>query len=131
MSKVGTRGVDKTCSRDVTMKKVHKSQSNSPYNEKQLSGVFRRFDTDHDGCLNRKDLINAFQSLGSHFPAWRAWRALHHADLNKDGLISENEFLQLAKYAAKNGFVLGWVTQGRSNKYHVDYFYSQIGVLYI
>ncbi|KAK1549565.1 hypothetical protein Q3G72_034613 [Acer saccharum] len=89
-----------------TTTKVDKPHPNLPYNEKQLHGIFRRFDTDHDGCLSQKELTNAFHSLGSRFPAYRAWRALHHADANKDGFVSGNEFQQLVKYAVKYGFLL-------------------------
>ncbi|KAI9200640.1 hypothetical protein LWI28_011095 [Acer negundo] len=102
-----TRFVDKGCSKNLhRTTKVDKPHPNLPSNEKQLDGIFRRFDTNHDGCLSQQELTDAFHSLGSRFPSYRAWRALHHADANKDGFVSENEFQQLVKYAVKYGFLL-------------------------
>ncbi|KAH7567410.1 hypothetical protein JRO89_XS07G0068300 [Xanthoceras sorbifolium] len=108
MTLIVTRGVDKGCSKTLprTSKVDKQSPPKLPYNEKELNGVFRRFDTDHDGRLSRQEITNAFHSLGSIVPCWRAWRALRHADANKDGFVSENEFNQLVKYAAKYGFLL-------------------------
>ncbi|KAI9201404.1 hypothetical protein LWI28_022989 [Acer negundo] len=102
-----TRSVDKGCSKGLLRTIVDKPPvPNLPYNETQLHGLFKRYDTDHDGRLSRKELTSAFHSLGSIFPGWRAWRALHHADANKDGYVSENEFQQLVNYAVKSGFLL-------------------------
>lgn len=77
-----------------------------PYDEVQLKGIFKRFDIDGDGYLNKKELRNAFSSLGSSAPRWRALRALWHADSNKDGRISEAELENLVKYALKHGYTI-------------------------
>ncbi|TXG52396.1 hypothetical protein EZV62_021565 [Acer yangbiense] len=96
--------VDKGCSKGLLRTIVNKPPvPNLPYNETQLHGIFKRYDTDHDGCLSREELTSAFHSLGSIFPGWRA---LHHADANKDGYVSESEFQQLVNYAVKYGFLL-------------------------
>ncbi|KAK2660312.1 hypothetical protein Ddye_006845 [Dipteronia dyeriana] len=105
---------DKGCSKNLPRTtKVDKPRPSLPYNEKQLHGIFSRFDTDHDDRLSQKELTNAFHSLGSRVPAYRAWRALHHADANKDGFVSEDEFQQLVKkIQGKSGGrsdELGWI----------------------
>ncbi|KAI9200722.1 hypothetical protein LWI28_012310 [Acer negundo] len=77
-----------------------------PLTEDQLKGIFRRFDTNKDGQFTRQELTDAFHSLGSKFPSWRAFRALHHADANGDGFISKDEFSELLNYAIKLGYVV-------------------------
>ncbi|KAF3961267.1 hypothetical protein CMV_014092 [Castanea mollissima] len=78
-----------------------------PTNEKQLRDTFQKYDTDGDGHLSKAELENAFKSLGSRMPNWRARRALHHADANGDKKISPEELNEVVKYAAKHGYVLG------------------------
>ncbi|KAL5777789.1 hypothetical protein ACOSP7_010715 [Xanthoceras sorbifolium] len=69
-----------------------------------LIDFFRRFDKDEDRRLTKQDLKDAFDSLGSRCPTWRAKRALQHADANGNGYISEQELDGLVKYAAKHGY---------------------------
>ncbi|KDP38348.1 hypothetical protein JCGZ_04273 [Jatropha curcas] len=93
------RGIDKNCPRTCVNKKgvggvVH-------YSEEQLMNMFKSYDTDHDRRLSKQELKNLFNKLGSRFAGWRVWRALHHADANKDGYISEEEFSDLVKYILK------------------------------
>ncbi|KAJ0086421.1 hypothetical protein Patl1_08964 [Pistacia atlantica] len=78
------------------------------FDEDQLQGMFKWFDKDNNGILTRQELNEAFSKLGSKFPAWRAWRALLHADTNGDGCISvsEQELNELVKYALKRGYKL-------------------------
>ena len=78
-----------------------------PITEKQLRDTFQKYDRDGDGLLSKAELENAFKSLGSHMPNWRARRALHHADANGDKNISLEELDEVVKYAAKHGYVLG------------------------
>ncbi|XP_075665357.1 uncharacterized protein LOC142634998 [Castanea sativa] len=78
-----------------------------PTTEKQLRDTFQKYDTDGDGHLSKAELENAFKSLGSRMPNWRARRALHHADANGDKNISPEELNEVVKYAAKHGYVLG------------------------
>ncbi|KAJ9166226.1 hypothetical protein P3X46_021007 [Hevea brasiliensis] len=70
----------------------------------QLKGLLKRYDTNKDGKLSKDELKAAFKSLGSRIPGWRAWWAIHHADANDDGYISEDEMEELVKYAMKLGF---------------------------
>ncbi|KAG6670783.1 hypothetical protein I3843_Q037800 [Carya illinoinensis] len=67
-----------------------------PYTELQLKGIFKSFDKDGDGYLSRKELRNAFSSLGSSAPRWRAFRALWHAD----------KLENLVTYALKHGYTI-------------------------
>ncbi|KAI9201764.1 hypothetical protein LWI28_028892 [Acer negundo] len=77
-----------------------------PYTQEQLRGMFWRYDTNKDGKLSRKELKDAFNYLGASIPGWRAHRALHHADDNGDGYISEEEVDELINYAVKLGYVV-------------------------
>ncbi|KAG5543450.1 hypothetical protein RHGRI_016246 [Rhododendron griersonianum] len=80
---------------------------NVPLTEEQLKGLLKRHDKNGDGRLSRKELREAFRSLGLDFNGWRAWRALCHADENGDGYISEAEMKELVKYATKKwGFTV-------------------------
>ncbi|XVE70062.1 hypothetical protein DITRI_Ditri10aG0041600 [Diplodiscus trichospermus] len=72
--------------------------------EEQVRGIFNRYDADKDGRLNKQELKEAFASLGSRAPGLRASLALHHADTNGDGYISEAEFEKLVKYTLKRGY---------------------------
>ena len=79
-----------------------------PTNEKQLRDTFQKYDSNGDGLLSKAELENAFKSLGSHMPNWRARRALNRADANGDKFISlDQELDEVVKYAAKHGYVLG------------------------
>ncbi|PON94175.1 Parvalbumin [Trema orientale] len=77
-----------------------------PYSEVQLKGVFKSSDANGDGRLSRQELRNAFASLGSFAPGWRACRALRRADKNRDGFVDEDELDYLVKYAAKRGYTI-------------------------
>ncbi|XVF60071.1 hypothetical protein PTKIN_Ptkin08bG0013800 [Pterospermum kingtungense] len=74
------------------------------FSKAQLISVFRRFDSNNDGRLSRQELKNAFSSLGSRFPSYRAFAALHQADKNGDGYISEEEMDELIRYALSCGY---------------------------
>uniref|UniRef100_A0A803P0W0 EF-hand domain-containing protein n=1 Tax=Cannabis sativa TaxID=3483 RepID=A0A803P0W0_CANSA len=56
-----------------------------PYDDKQLKGIFERYDANGDGRLSKEELKNAFKSFGCFAPGWRAFRARHFADKNGDG----------------------------------------------
>lgn len=75
-----------------------------PLSEEQIKGLLKRYDTNGDGRLSRKELEVAFRRLGLNFIGWKAKRALRHADANGDGYISEDELSELVKYATKWGF---------------------------
>ncbi|KAM7514212.1 hypothetical protein LguiA_003795 [Lonicera macranthoides] len=72
--------------------------------EDQLKGLLKRYDTNGDGKLSKKELRAAFHKLGLRFSWWRAGRAIRHADANGDGYISEDELSELVKYCMKWGF---------------------------
>ncbi|GMP81027.1 hypothetical protein CsSME_00035879 [Camellia sinensis var. sinensis] len=74
--------------------------------EEQLKGILKRYDTNGDGKLSRKELKVAFRSLGFCFSGLRARCAVHHADGNGDGFITEEEMSNLVKYASKWGFTI-------------------------
>ncbi|KAG6674699.1 hypothetical protein I3842_15G057200 [Carya illinoinensis] len=97
---IATKNVDSCCPR------MRDKKLEVPYTELQLKDIFKSFDKDGDGYLSRKELRNAFSSLGSSAPRWRAFRALWHADSNKDGRISEAELENLVTYALKHGYTI-------------------------
>lgn len=105
-----SKGIPKDCCRTLVPtsdnKKNAKVSLNESVNEEQLMAWLRRYDTDGDGRLTKQELQDAFKSLGSTFPAWRAWRALRHADANGDGCINEDELRELVKYVIKRGYAL-------------------------
>ncbi|CAL5418128.1 unnamed protein product [Camellia sinensis] len=77
-----------------------------PLTEEQLKGILKRYDTNGDGKLSRKELKVAFRSLGLRFSGLRARCAVHHADGNGDGFITEDEMSNLVKYASRWGFTI-------------------------
>lgn len=70
----------------------------------ELKAIFKRFDTYKDGRLSKQELRNAFASLGSHLPGWRAGRGLKQADGNRDGYVSDKELEVLLQYVLKCGY---------------------------
>lgn len=80
--------------------------SKSPLPEQQLKEIFKQHDTNGDGQLNKAELKHAFQHLGALIDRWLAHRALHHADADGDGCISEKEMKDLVEYAAKFGYTI-------------------------
>lgn len=106
--KICSRGVGKHCPRTwpwSTSDKKKTAQVKVSLTEDQLKGLFTRYDINQDGRLSNQELKDALQSLGSRFPAWRAWRVLRHADVNGDGFINEDEFQGLVNYMSKHGYV--------------------------
>ncbi|GKV07947.1 hypothetical protein SLEP1_g19643 [Rubroshorea leprosula] len=67
----------------------------------ELKQLFLKNDASRDGRLSKKELSKAFATLGSRFPAYRAWLARIEADLDHDGYISWDEFDALISYTMK------------------------------
>ncbi|KAB1220359.1 putative calcium-binding protein CML15 [Morella rubra] len=74
--------------------------------EDVLLKIFKKHDVNGNGRLCRAELKEAFKSLGSRCPDWRAGRGLRHADANGDGSIDEGEMKALLKYASEHGFTV-------------------------
>ncbi|XWS25628.1 hypothetical protein CRYUN_Cryun27aG0084200 [Craigia yunnanensis] len=72
----------------------------------QLKHTLQKFDGNGDGRLSKQELKNAFYYIGSHFPNWRANRALNRADDNEDGYISEGEMDDLVEYVWQCGYTI-------------------------
>ncbi|PWA81714.1 EF-hand domain pair [Artemisia annua] len=81
-------------------------QVEMPMTEDQIKGVLRKFDKDGDGKISRRELKAGFKSLGLRFACFRSRRALRYADANRDGVISEEEINELARYVSKWGISL-------------------------
>ena len=78
-----------------------------PWTKEQMMEVFKSFDKDGDGRLSKEELKAAFKKFGSRWSSFRAWRAIWHADANKDGFISiDDEIGELTSYALKCGYKL-------------------------
>ncbi|GMY28656.1 putative calcium-binding protein cml10 [Fagus crenata] len=72
------------------------------FNEDQLQKIFKKYDFNNDGLLNKEELKKAFEYLNSCIPGVRASRGIHHADVNGeigDGYVNEEELNELVKYA--------------------------------
>ncbi|KAJ4849714.1 hypothetical protein Tsubulata_041645 [Turnera subulata] len=82
----------------------HKDAEAPRFTKAQLEKIFMKFDTNGDKCLSRAEMKKAFDDIGSHYPAFRVWRALKYADANGDGQIDMQELDDLVYYAHKIGY---------------------------
>ncbi|KAJ6675807.1 EF-HAND CALCIUM-BINDING DOMAIN CONTAINING PROTEIN [Salix viminalis] len=85
------KNIDKGCGKPVTLTLA------SPLDEEQLNKIFDRFDSNGDGHLSWEELKSAYNILGMSFPGLRALKALRVADENRDGYISQKEFIKLTR----------------------------------
>ncbi|KAH0451409.1 hypothetical protein IEQ34_018708 [Dendrobium chrysotoxum] len=68
----------------------------------QFKDWLKSIDRDGDGKISMKELRDALRVLGMNCTRWKAWRALVHADLNRNQHIdSDDEVEELIKYARK------------------------------
>ncbi|XVF39955.1 hypothetical protein PTKIN_Ptkin01aG0074400 [Pterospermum kingtungense] len=74
------------------------------YDADQIRKIFLACDIDGNKVLSRDEIKLAFDRLGAYIPAYRAWRALQHADFNNDGCISMEELNDLVAYASRLGY---------------------------
>ncbi|KAK6926088.1 EF-hand domain [Dillenia turbinata] len=72
--------------------------------ETLLKGLLKRYDTNGDGKLSRKELQVALQCLGFKHCGWKARKAMRHADTNGDGFINDDEMDELLKYCKQWGY---------------------------
>ncbi|XP_021285247.1 calmodulin-like protein 3 [Herrania umbratica] len=77
-----------------------------PLTKAQLKLILVSFDRNGDNRLSKQELKDAFNYIGSHFPSWRAGRALRRADDNEDGYISEGEMDDLVEYVLQCGYTI-------------------------
>ncbi|XP_040998631.1 probable calcium-binding protein CML10 [Juglans microcarpa x Juglans regia] len=107
----------------------------------QSRGILKKYDANNDGGLNKKELNDAFQSLGAHLrdkpgrlpgrggrppgrggrpPGRGGRRALHHADADGDGLIWEEEPPRALHHADVEGDGLIGEEKPRRAHHHAD-----------
>ncbi|KAK6938704.1 EF-hand domain [Dillenia turbinata] len=85
----------------------HAKGATTTWTDDQLRELLKRYDANGDGRISKQELKRAFKDLGLWFSDWRAQRALHHADLDGDGFISDDELNILVSYASgKWGFTI-------------------------
>ena len=81
---------DDSVSADV--KKVKAVLSTTIKSEKRLAGIMKMIDVDNSQSLNKEEVREAFQYLGSTMDAEKFEKTYTSCDKNKDGLISYKEF---------------------------------------
>lgn len=68
--------------------------------------IFSKYDRNGDGRIDKEELKKEFKNLGARFPAWRAYRAFKHADVNGDGVITLDEINLLIEYILRSGYII-------------------------
>ncbi|XAR49020.1 hypothetical protein NMG60_11032038 [Bertholletia excelsa] len=61
-------------------------------------------DKNKDKRLSKEESKNVFIELDSHFPGWRARRALERADYDGNGYVDEHEKEKLVDYIYQCGY---------------------------
>ncbi|PKA65632.1 Calcium-binding protein CML24 [Apostasia shenzhenica] len=68
-------------------------------------------DQNGDGRISRGELREALRALGRSSTWWKSWRAMKHADLNRNNFIDgDMEIEELMRYASKWGIVINPTT---------------------
>lgn len=82
---------------------VPRSIQDEKMTKEQFKAWLKNIDRNGDGGISMDELRAALKGLGMHFAAWKAWRAMVHADRNHDKLIQgDQEVEELIKYAEKH-----------------------------
>ncbi|XP_039071508.1 probable calcium-binding protein CML15 [Hibiscus syriacus] len=77
-----------------------------PLTKEQVKRILESFDSNGDGRLSKQELKDAFYYIGSQFPRWRVAQALHRADGDHDGYISQGEMYGLVEYVWQCGYTI-------------------------
>uniref|UniRef100_A0A7S4MLH9 EF-hand domain-containing protein n=1 Tax=Prymnesium polylepis TaxID=72548 RepID=A0A7S4MLH9_9EUKA len=59
--------------------------------------AFRQFDLDHQGRITFDNLKQVARELGENMTDEEIWEMIQAGDLDKDGMINEDEFLRILK----------------------------------
>ncbi|KAG0470024.1 hypothetical protein HPP92_016135 [Vanilla planifolia] len=85
--------------------------------EQQFKDWLKSIDINGDGLISQKELREALRALGQSFTHWKAWRAMRHADLNRNNFIDGDvEIKELMRYATKWGIVAVAEVGGRKKR---------------
>ena len=77
-----------------------------PPTEEQWQSMFRRFDSDRDGRLNKEDVKTAFKTLGLPPLNKQTFASLSHVDENGNRYIGGDKIGELVKYVMKRGYTI-------------------------
>lgn len=86
--------------------KTKAKASENAYSAKELREIFSQMDTNEDGGLGLFEIKNALKRLDAEMPVHLAFKALCHADRNRDGKLGEDEIDQFVKYMMSQGYVV-------------------------
>lgn len=75
--------------------------------EQQFRKWLKTVDVNGDRLISRRELRDALRALGLRCTCWKSWRAMVHADLNRNKHIDgELEIEELIEYAKKRWGIL-------------------------
>ncbi|KAK1256938.1 hypothetical protein QJS04_geneDACA017222 [Acorus gramineus] len=77
-----------------------------PMTEEEFLKWIDDIDTNRDRQVSKQELKKALRDLGVSFIGWKVWRAMRHADLNRNGCIDgQKEIRKLIDCARRWGIV--------------------------
>jgi len=78
----------------------HDPQGKKTMTREEFKEWLKSIDSNGDGCISKDELRAELKRLGMSFTSWKAWRAMVHADLDRNNSIEgEQEIEELIKYA--------------------------------